>query len=370
MNKKIKLVLSLFVFFIFILEIGCQKQSPDWKGTIKKENGVTFVKNPKEAMYTADVFTLEDELSITEDAGGGNCIFSQIRSIEVDKSGRMYILDQREAHVYVFDSEGNYVKTFGEKGQGPGELNTPFSSTITSRKELAVENFRRGINFYSLEGDFIRELSTAKEAALRIGIDSRDNIFGIVIVRDEEDPRYEVRKFDPQMNKLNSLLSSPLPNTRNEGFNPFGGAVMYAIRHDDYVICASPETYTLNVFDSLGDLVMKISKDYDPVKITKEEKEEVTEGMPAEIQVSIPKHHNPFRRFIIDDECRIWVMTYEQVEEEEGFYHDVFDSEGKFIAKIPLKVRPFVFKNKKLYTVEEDEEGFLFIKRYKVLWKY
>ena len=63
-------------------------------------------------------------------------------------------------------------------------------------------------------------------------------------------------------------------------------------------------------------------------------------------------------------------MTYEQVEEEEGFYHDVFDSEGKFIAKIPLKVRPFVFKNKKLYTVEEDEEGFLFIKRYKVLWKY
>jgi len=36
MNKKIKLVLSLFVLFIFILEIGCQKQSPDWKGTIKK----------------------------------------------------------------------------------------------------------------------------------------------------------------------------------------------------------------------------------------------------------------------------------------------------------------------------------------------
>jgi len=321
-------------------------------------------------MYTPDVFTLEDDLSITEDAGGEDCIFSQIRSIEVDESGRMYILDMREAHVYVFDNKGNYVKTFGEKGQGPGELNTPSSSTITSRKELAVENFRRGINFYSLEGDFIRELSTAKEAALRIGIDSRDNIFGTVIVRDEEDPRYEVRKFDPQMNKLNSLLSSPLPNTRNEGFNPFGGAVMYAIRYDDYVICASPETYTLNVFDPLGDLVMKISKDYDPVEIRKEEKEEVTEGMPAGIQVSIPKHHNPIQWIIIDDEGRIWVMTYEQMEEEEGFYHDVFDSEGKFIVKIPLKTRPFVIKKEKLYTVEEDEDGFLSIKSYKVLWKY
>ncbi len=69
MNKKIKLILSLFVLFIFILGFGCQKQSPDWKGFIKKENGVTFVKNPKEPMYTADVFTLEDDLSITEDAG-------------------------------------------------------------------------------------------------------------------------------------------------------------------------------------------------------------------------------------------------------------------------------------------------------------
>jgi len=46
-----------------------------------------------------------------------------------------------------------------------------------------------------------------------------------------------------------------------------------------------------------------------------------------------------------------------------------FASEGKFIVKIPLKIRPYVLKKEKLYTVEEDEEGYLMVKRYKVNWR-
>jgi len=72
----------------------------------------------------------------------------------------------------------------------------------------------------------------------------------------------------------------------------------------------------------------------------------------------------------MDDEDRIYVMTWERASEGEGYYYDVFDPEGKYIAKVPLKTRPFVLKNKKFYTVEEDEEGFLFIKRYKTTWNY
>ncbi len=50
---------------------------------------------------------------------------------------------------------------------------------------------------------------------------------------------------------------------------------------------------------------------------------------------------------------------------------DVFDSEGKYIAKIPMSARlnsASVWKNNKLYTIEEDEEGFQTIKRYNVAW--
>jgi hypothetical protein len=42
------------------------------------------------------------------------------------------------------------------------------------------------------------------------------------------------------------------------------------------------------------------------------------------------------------------------------------------VARIPLKqVRrvPLVWKNDKLYTIEEDESGFNVVKRYKVTWR-
>jgi len=77
------------------------------------------------------------------------------------------------------------------------------------------------------------------------------------------------------------------------------------------------------------------------------------------------------RQWIVaDDEGRIFVMTYERVEDGEGYYYDVFDGEGKFIVKVPLKTRPYLIENRKLYTVEEDEEGYESVMRYKVYWNY
>ena len=369
---KKTLILSILITagIAVIFFTGCQKQASTWKGTITEDNGVTVVKNTKEPIYDPGVLTLEEELCISESPEREEVIFSQIRSIDVDESGRIYILDQGEAHVYVFDPDGNYIKSIGKKGQGPGELHMPFTMTVTSNQELMVEDFRREINFYTLEGDFIREIKTAKEAALRIFMDSRGNFFGTVIVYDEEDPRYEVRKYDPQMNRLASLGKSPLPNARNEGFNPFGGAVMYAVRYDDHVICSSPEKYELEVFDLEANLEMKIIKDYNPVEITKQEIDEIMEEIPQGIEVSIPKYHNPLQWFGTDDDGRIFVRTHEQVKEGKGFYYDVFDVEGKFIAKVPLKRRPLLIKDNKFYAVEEDEQGFLSIKRYKVTWNF
>jgi len=43
--------------------------------------------------------------------------------------------------------------------------------------------------------------------------------------------------------------------------------------------------------------------------------------------------------------------------------------DGVTIVKIPLGFFPRTWKNKKLYTIEEDEESYLYVKRYKVTWK-
>ncbi len=364
-------ILIVLVLPVLIMLAACGTQKTEWRGTIEEENGVTIVMNPKEPMYGEDVFSLEEELSIGEAEGREEYMFSQIRSIAVDDTERIYVLEARESQVKVFDQNGSYIRSIGRKGQGPGELDFPLSLSITPKNELAVEDFRsRRIAFFSLEGEFKKNLLTAKVGLARIDIDSEGSMVGIVIVREEENPRYELKKFDSELNYLHSLGSSPLPSASGGSFNPFMGIISSQIDNNDQVICGYPENYEIKIFDKDGKLRRKIIKEYDPVEITKEEIAEETEGMPPDIKVSIPKYHSAYRGFITDDEGRIYVMTWERTAEEEENYYDVFDSEGKFIAKILLKTRPFVLKNKKLYTVEEDEEGFLFIERYKITWNY
>jgi hypothetical protein len=149
-----------------------------------------------------------------------------------------------------------------------------------------------------------------------------------------------------------------------------GGIISFRINNYDQVICGYPENYEINIFDKKGNLTRKIIKDYDPVEITEGEIKEATEGLPQNMKLSIPKYHFPYRRFTTDDEGRIFVQTYEKTTDGSGYYYDVFDSEGKFIVKIPLKIRPYVLKKKKLYTVEENEDGYLFVRRYEVTWNY
>jgi hypothetical protein len=58
------------------------------------------------------------------------------------------------------------------------------------------------------------------------------------------------------------------------------------------------------------------------------------------------------------------------VESGDGVYYDVFDPEGKFMVKIPLKTRPYLMRNEKLYTLEQDEQGFISINRYHMTLNY
>jgi hypothetical protein len=68
-----------------------------------------------------------------------------------------------------------------------------------------------------------------------------------------------------------------------------------------------------------------------------------------------------------DDEGRILVGTYEN-RGNSLFVNDVFDSAGRFVAAMALKGRAQVWKKHKLYTIEEDEDSYPFIRRYAAKW--
>ena len=48
--------------------------------------------------------------------------FSDIRGIQADSDGNIYVLDQQAVEVRVFDPDGEYLRTIARRGQGPGEI--------------------------------------------------------------------------------------------------------------------------------------------------------------------------------------------------------------------------------------------------------
>ena len=370
MKSKAKIISNVLFLSAFTMLVSFGGQKADWKGTMEKENGIIVVKNPKKPIYSENVFSLAEELSIGKAERGEEYIFSQIRSIAVDEKERIYVLDTKEAHVKVFDKNGDYIKTMGRKGQGPGEMSLPFSICITSQNEIVVQDLNnRRIMFYSLDGSFINSLSTAKIIIVGFNIDSRGNIIGIISISGPDKRVIELQKFDSELNYLYSYGSFSLPS-RSSTFNPFMPEFHWAVSKEDNVICGYPEKYEFKLFNSEGNLIRKVVKDYKPIKITQGEIEESKKRLPGPMKLDIPQYYSAYQDLTIDEENRIFVQTWERLENEEGYYYDVFDSDGKFIAKVYLKFPPRIWKRDKLYTIEEDENGFQMVKKYKVTWKY
>jgi len=364
----------LFVILIFVLTGTCKREVNAWRGTIESEDGITVVKNPKELMYGEDVISLEEELSIGEAEGREEYMFSQVIDVGVDNKENMYILDSLEAHIRVFNKNGEYLKTIGRKGQGPGEIQRAINIHITPTDEILInDRGARNFHFFTLGGEYIRSIYQGRMS--RPQVDTQNNIVARQTVMDAAEVRFVLTKFDPGLNDLFEIFSYEYEINPNI-YNVYPPQCFWGIRSDDSIVWGYADKYEFQILDRNGQVIKKIIKDHNPVEITEEDKQEWIRfafgdsGVPSGAKVSWKKYHNAFQFLNIDNEGRIFVQTYEKTADGIGYYYDVFNSEGKYIAKIPLKIRPQVIKKNKLYTIEEDEEGYQKIKRYKVTWKY
>ena len=368
MNNKTKVVSIIISISIFMMLVSCQKQKAEWKGTIEEVDGVTIVKNPKEPMYPEDVFSLEEELSIGEAIGKKEYMFSEIRDFAVDEEERLYILDGKEVHIKVFDRNGDYLRTIGRKGQGPGELEFPMGIQIFSQNKIIVYE-RRSLVYFRVNGEFIKEVHLTKTYSPQgYEIDSDGSIIGIFAMK----IKMSLMKYDSDQELLFTVTQiEPFGKARDRLVSPI--LLHFRTTKENNILWGKSIDYELNITNPEGILLRKIITDYNPVEITEKDKKLMSERILSKSKFELPKYFQPLQSsgFSFDEEGRIFVKRRDGAE---SFFFDVFDPEGRFIAKIRLSgidrwILP-QWKKNKLYLVALDEEGYQYIKRYKVTWKY
>jgi hypothetical protein len=364
------MIIMISITTILLVFFACSGQETDWEGSIEVVDGVTIIKNPMEPLYGEEAFIIEEELSIGEAKGREEYIFQGIRAVAVSDNGDMYVVDSKAQHVKVYNNQGEFLRTIGRPGQGPGELFRPRTITYTKNDEIVVGDMNN-LTYFNPAGDYIKRVSLAKSSISTVKIDNDRNIFGFCIVRDKG--VYELKKFDPEVKELFSYGTSPLPSaemSRTGKRNVFFTLLRWDLINGNQIVCGYPgEGYVIKTYDSSANLVRKIEREYTKINITEQDKEEAIAEYPSEMRnnTTAPKHFPPFQTLRADDEGRVYVLTNERTEDKEKYFWDIFDAEGKYILKIPLKTSPRVIKNK-MYVIEDDEEGYQYLKRYKITW--
>ena len=75
--------------------------------------------------------------------------------IDFDTQGNIYVVDCVKDHVLVFSEDGQYLRHFGQKGQGEGELSGPTGLCVRGDYVYVTENSNNRVSVFRTSGEFV-----------------------------------------------------------------------------------------------------------------------------------------------------------------------------------------------------------------------
>ena len=105
-------------------------------------------------------------------------------------NGSVFVSDYDNSQIHVFDVERKHVRTFGQCGEGEGQLNYPLHIDVTANGQLYVANqCNHCVSVFRVDGTFIRTIGQGK---LRYPRDVLVHSSGLVYVADGSNQRIAI----------------------------------------------------------------------------------------------------------------------------------------------------------------------------------
>ena len=96
-------------------------------------------------------------------------LFRQVTDVAWDTAGNTYISDGYiNSRVAKVDKDGNWMKSWGERGNGPGQFNTPHAIAADAKGNIYVaDRGNRRIQVFDSDGKFLREFASTCRSTMR-----------------------------------------------------------------------------------------------------------------------------------------------------------------------------------------------------------
>lgn len=398
---KVRAVLIIGALFLIplIFLISCSQQKAEWKGTIEEVDGVQHIENPELPKYSrqnAPQLVFEEDLSIP--------LKGALYSIDVSQDGIMYALDIKVGEVTVYDTDGRLLRKFGKKGQGPGEFTRPWHLSISSKNEIFVlDKSARKINVFDPQENFLRIIDCPLSLGLMNSFifDAADNLYfyyTLSTYRLKEKEKLSkgiiginyLSKFNNSLEMLAEIYSCDYDFFRRSTNGESGGIIYnnifyYQVDQIGNLYYGFSDKYEIYVLSPDGELIRIIKKRAQPIKTIESDMDYVLKEYPGleelEDSLSLSDTKPYFSSFHLLEGIGFLVSTYEnEWNEERVIFCDLFDPEGKYLAKITVpqyyywnhhelitEQRNRLFKNGNCYSIRYNQDNdFLELVRYRV----
>ena len=111
--------------------------------------------------------------------GSGNGQFNHPGDIAIDSSGHLFVLDQGNDRVEVFNEEGGYLRQFGSEGSGAGQMSGPDGLALDSKGDVWVVDTGNGrVEEFNGEGVFVKTVGAGEVGSAEgIAVDRHDDVW-------------------------------------------------------------------------------------------------------------------------------------------------------------------------------------------------
>jgi len=353
------MVVAVMAAAFLLSIIALPAQAGEWAGKVETVKGVKYVRNPAQPMQGPTTVKMEALWELGGDTDDEDEFFGVISDIGIDDEGNVYLLDAQLSEVKIFTAEGEFVRTIGREGEGPGEFRRPARMFFTEDGNIGVmQTIPAKIVLLTPEGDPVGDhpLPEPEDGGYQLltsGQASKGQlVLAMARTKLAEDQSSWARtdfltRIDSEGNQLAEYC------TKTSTIN-FADAVLNFAEWDTFerrwvvapdgkvYACESYADYEITVFNADGSIDKKITRDYKHRASTAEEKE-FLEKMMAHFAQTIPNcrveiedNVKDIETFAIRDDGSIWVMTsdgsHDYPDGTVGVF-DVYNKDGQLFVK-------------------------------------
>ncbi len=308
-----------FICFLLVFSAALYAQK------IETVDGVRVVHNEKEEKWGKKVpITLEFIRNIGElETEDENVAFHIPSDIAMDDQGNIYILDAGNHRIQKFRTDGKYVITIGRRGQGPGEFYLPLSLDLDSNGYLYVSDPQnQRIQILTPEGEEHKTLSFHETPAGTIRLTKSGDLVmgkgGIVFAfgpGGSREPEKLMKLLDPEGNIL-AEFGEPIIY-KDSFVNRMGNNFRFALDKEDNVYVSFEYQNRIEKYSPQGELLWRADRKLNYRTDLSKAKAQVTRSG-GNVQVRAPQMNRSSLGIAVDDEARVWVVTFNrQLKEEE-----------------------------------------------------